>query len=470
MSTKYHNISLLPEFVESRNMYYGPDGIWRAREGLETIDEGNFVYGFTASAYSGNRYHYIFRLDFVTPGSTVTCDIYDEDWILLNSSVVARALDLSAPWSHAIVDGQVVINSPGLSTPLYANIGSSPVTAIAVPSTIPDKTTLALLPGLVCNFSDRIVYAFKNQIYINEVFSLLTITNGIGLEGKICDIFQQGAEGNLIIVTTDFVYSLPPDGLAGEAYAGIISKSSHYSALGYKNAASSMGTVFGIAPQGLMNLISGANVQVTIPTRIRKITKCVNAGIGTDFRQSGQIWACQNGYLVGWGPGLPVLHYRVDTGSATWIDDDNYSGPVKGVMNDACGKLTLVYGDGIVQMYGNNQHCTYGLAIYNPMMGVFSYNIREITATVLSDGISNTQSAVRDSLATVPTSATPGAATVGVSLWGTGVTLQDELRSKRTQHARYTDGIMLEVGVKVDGAVSNVQIKTQQQFDRRFTQ
>lgn len=457
--------------AEAYNAIKLPDGTWAARPGLVSCVQGPVgtdqrnVYAVSARSISGVLYHYVFNLSNIAivgvTQSQVICTVYDDEWVSIGSVNVGKLIDATAPWTSAIVEGKIVFNSPGVSRPMWCYIGSTPITAERVASKIPDNTAIDLLPGLVCSFSNRVVWAFKNQIYVNEPASILTISQGIGFSGDITDIFQQGSGGNLLVVTTDGVYVLPPDGLSGYAYEGVISKIPHYSSLEYGNAASARGAVHGLTAQGLMNLNTAEVTTLTNTRRPRKLTKFFGLGT-TDYRRAAQMYATPTGYLITFGRNQPFCVVDVSTGGIYWWDDTTINETIVGVCTDSSGDLVIAFNDGIRRLYGNvlTGAGEPALAIEHVVNGINSTVIREVNVTATSDGNSQVRAAIRSDLKAKTTIAVPDAAIVGTAIWGTGTAQEAEFRGTRLQFATRLDGIYLEIGFDADQRIENAAVKT----------
>lgn len=459
--------------AEGYNTTKSTDGTWRTREDFVTLDEFvNTFYGFTAQSFSGQTYHYILGNNNALGDGSVDVYIYDEEWVLISSALdIAEQYDPLAVWSHAITYGQIVVNSPGISKPLWGFIGSTLIAAERVDSISPDTPALDLFPGLVCSFADRICWTFNNQVYINDPGTeprTITTPNAIGLAGKITDLFQAGSGGELIIVTTDGVYSLPPDGLAGFAFAGQISRSTHYRSLNPRNAASARGLVHGLTADGLMDLRSGEVIKLTVNRRPRKITRPFGPGRATDMR-TGQMFAHERGYYISFGRGEPFCAVDLDTNSISWWDSQDYAGPLKGILRDYTGRPIFVLGEGILYLWGDTTPETAGLALEVTVPGVGSYLVREVIVTALGDGVTPVGAAVRKVERSIIPPAPPDAVLTTSSVWDAGELQEVEFRSRRMQFAERTDGIYFEISIGRDQKLQDVSVKTVTQSPARVT-
>lgn len=442
---------------------------WRTREAFTTVNEADYLYGFSVTSITGTQYFYDFILE--TDGS-ITAQLFDSEYTALGTESIGQLIDRSAPVSHAINYGQVVINSAGWSTPVWCYIGSTPIPAQKVESINPDTPALDLFTGQVCSFADRFVWSYRNQIIINDPGTeprTITSPNSISFSGDICDIFQQGGTGSLIVITTVATYTLPPDGLAGFKYDGIISKSTHYQGVKPRNAGTARGQVHGLVRSGLMNLESGEIIQLTTYRHPRRITKPVGPGFGGDYR-SGELFAFDSGYMISFGRGAPFCVVDLDGAGISWWDDDNMTMPIVSVTSTADGRLFLYTIDTAALVWGDDPNCTFGLATEFPTPGVLSNVVREMIVTATGDNTTTVESYVRNSLQSSVVPGIPGSVIESTSVWGsTAVLTELEPRSRRHQRAIRTDGIYLEVGVTRDQVIENVQIGIDGQARKRPT-
>jgi hypothetical protein len=473
MPTQIFNIDLTS--AEGHNAIRDSDGVWKARPGFVQLGTwANLWYGASAQSVGGELYHYIFANDAVG-SNTVNCEIYDSEWVLVSKTEnICVITDESTPWTHAIVYNQLVVNSPGLSVPLWGWIGGPLQRADAQPSLSEDTPAITLFAGLVCQFSDRIAWAIANQVYINDPGTeprTITTLNAIGLSGKITDLFQAGSGGELIIVTTDGVYTLAPDAISGFQLAGQINRTTHYTSLDYRNAGTCRGQVLGLGADGLVDLRSGATRKLVVNRRARHILPYPGPGRSTDYR-TGQMHATDNGFFIAFGTGEPLCFLDLDSGGvAWWTDSDGYAAaPLRAVLRDYSGAPILLLGNAANILYGDQLGSNVcGLALEAPVPGYGSYVVREITVTAWGDGYSEVGAAVRDVERTTVPPAPPGAALANVARWDAANTIEGEYRSRRMQFAERLDGIYCEIRLSDDAKLQNVQLVTRNQGAKRPT-
>lgn len=473
MASQIFNIDL--STAEGHNTVRDSTGAWKARPGFVQLDAwANLWYGVSIQSIGGELYHYIFAND-VVGSNAVNCEIYDDEWVLLSATAnVAVITDESTPWTHAAVYGQLVVNSPGLSTPLWGWIGGPLQRAVPVPSLSEDTPAITLFPGLVCQFGDRIAWAIANQVYINDPGTeprTITTLNAIGLGGKITDIFQAGAGGELIIVTTDGVYTLAPDAISGFQLAGQINRTTHYQSLDYRNAATARGSVIGLGREGIVDIRSGETRKLVVNRRARHILPYPGPGASTDYRV-GAMYAVDNGFFVSFATGEPLCYIDLDSGGASWwTDADGYApAPLRGVCRDYTGAPILLLGNAALLLYGDDIGSNVaGLALELPQPGYGSYVVREITVTAWGDGYSQVGAAVRDVERSATPPAPPGAALTNIARWNSSNSAEGEYRSRRMQFAERLDGIYCEIKLDRDAKLQNVQLTTRGQGTSRPT-
>lgn len=435
------------------------------------------LYAFSIRSNTGSFYYYVFTKEStLTTVDAITCRVYDQDWQILTETTVGQIIDSTLPVTHAINYNQVIINSPGWSTPLWAIVGSAPVQAVKVESINPDTPALNLLPGLVCSFADRFVWSYGNSIYINDPGTeprTITTPNAIPFEGLITNLFQAGSGGELVVITSTAVYTLPPDGLVGPSYTGVVSKAAHYSTNNYLNATSVRGKVLGLTRDGLMDLRSGGVIPLIKYKRNRRLTKAAGAGFNLDCR-TGSIYSFDNLAVIFFQEGAPFCVYDADQNLVYWWDSDTYTSKILGVMSSLEGRPVFVMKEAIVMLWGSElDYNSAGLALELPLDGVLSPVVREINVTCMSDGGVTVSSYVRNSLQSSTVPAPPNSIMIGTDTWtadpDSDPLLEQEFRSRRHQRAVRLDGVYLEVSVNKETIIKDVSVKLLGQAPMRPT-
>lgn len=439
----------------------------RAANGTST----KFLFGFSAdSANTGESYHYLFTAD---ASSNLICSLYDCQMVCRSSFTVGRMTQDAEPFSVAINYNQIVVNSRSMPYPLWGFVGGSLVKANRVESINPDTPALTLFPGRVCSFADRFAWAYANQVIFNDPGTeprTITAPNAISFGGTVLDLFQSGEGGNLIVVCTDATYSIPPDGLNGYQFQGVIARIPGYQGARSNSAATSRGTTVGLVKDGVINIANFEKRALSTYRRRRNLSLPVGPFASGDYRA---------GSIIGADDNFMINIYRkscmidLDTGKATWMypaelngvsDWSNNGGgdfEVVGILKDSNGKNIYLTPTAVIELFGVIDYAqTPTVATAEPLpatpSGFICVNIasdpqlspvvREITTSADRPGQIQ-YSYVRSSLKQATTPIPQNAIVIGTSLWSaTGNILEREYRSRRMQRAVRVDSPDLEVG------------------------
>lgn len=447
---------------------------WVARKAFTSIsfntitgdDTYGILYGFSVQSNQGDTYHYLFSLDI---NNHIICYVLGSELELLGSNDIGLCHDKNATCSHAVNYNQIIVSCPSWSTPAFGFIGSTliPAEKVEASPANPDTPALDLFSGHVCSFADRFVWAYRNQVIINNPSTeprTLTAPNALSFNGEVTDIFQDG-EGSLVIVTTNGIHKFPPDGLAGASIQGQIISSQTYSSLRPRNACVSNGQSFALTKTGLKNLSTGAERPLQIYKRPRKITQPPPIGASSDLR-FGAMYPTQRGFIITYNQ-VSACYVDILSDSVSWFTDNNNSMAIRGVLRADDGDTIFVTENNLIHWHGSVPDCDVGVAVEAPLPDVLSSVIREVHVTATRDGVSQVSSYVRGSLQTSTPSQTPSSAITGTSVWGTGVAYETEPRSQRHQRAVRADGIYLEVGFGKDNILTSVSVLTKGQGQNR---
>lgn len=430
----------------------------RAASGTST----KFLYGFSIdSANSGETYHYLFTAD---ANSNLICSLYDSQMTCRSSFAIGKMTQDAEPFSVAINYNQIVVNSRSMPYPLWGFVGGSLVKANRVESINPDTPALTLFPGRVCGFADRFAWAYANQVIFNDPGTeprTITAPNAISFGGTVLDLFQSGEGGNLIVVCTDATYSIPPDGLNGFQFQGVIARIPGYQGARSNNAATSRGTTVGLVKDGVINIANFEKRSLSTYRRRRNLSLPVGPFASGDYRVGSIIGADDNFMINIAGKSCMI---DLDTGKATWMYPTGWSGSdfeVVGVLKDTDGKNIYLTPTAVVELFGVNDYGeTPTVATPEPLSatpsGFICVNIasdpqlspvvREITTSADRPGQIQ-YSYVRSSLQQATTPIPQNAVVIGTSLWSaTGNILEREYRSRRMQRAVRVDSPDMEVG------------------------
>jgi len=471
----YMELNLLSPNVELHNVILGPDGLETrgglyAKLNIEDVGvftprtasgtQTSFVFGFSAeSANTGDVFHYIFSID---SSNNLYQSIYDEQFECRAYSVVGVVNSDLEPFSYAINYNQIIVNSRSLPYPLWGFIGGSLVKAETVESINPDTPALTLFPGRVCSFADRFVWAYANQIIINDPGTeprTITAPNAISFGGTVLDLFQSGEGGNLVVVCTDATYQLPADGLAGYQYQGFVSRIPGYQGTNSNNAASARGSTVGLIKDGIIDIASFGKRSLTTYRRTRKNAATVGPYASGDFRQ-GSFFAIEEGFVASINKKSAFID--LDTGKVSWVySPDLTDFGIVGVLRDEDGKDFFITQNKILDFFSNfemfdtptdaleypTRYEIQGHILVNvPSDPQLSPVIREITVSGDRVGCGIT-TYLRNSEQTATIPPPPAAVNVvGTNVWDpTATIIEREYRSRRMQRAVRIDSPDFEI-------------------------
>lgn len=361
------DINLLSPNVELHNVVVGNEGL-ETRKGfvslLDIEDVGvatprasagtqeEFVFAFSCeSANTGDVFHYVFSFD---GSKTLYQSIYDEQFSCLAHAAIAKINSVLQPFSYAINYNQIIVNSSSLPYPLWGFIGGTLVRANKVDSINPDTPSLTLFPGRVCSFADRFVWAYANQIIVNDPGTeprTICAPNAVSFGGTVLDLFQSGEGGNLIVVCTDATYQIPPDSLAGYQLQGFVSKTPGYQGVQSNNASSARGAVVGLTKDGIIELGNFQKKKLTTYRKTRKLAKAVGPYGSGDYRV-GTILPLEEGFIV--SINKKSCFIDLDTGKITWFYADQFDNlSIIGVLKDQDGKDFFLTSTKVLDVFGN---------------------------------------------------------------------------------------------------------------------
>lgn len=406
--------------------------------------------------------------------NTGLLSIYDEEFVLQFSANISAESNSGFPdaavgsFSHAVVSGQLIINSEYLSAPIYGVVGGGVIAAVKVASINPDTSAIDLLPGGVAVFGDRMVYSYFNTIFISDPGTevrTIVAQNTISFGGKVLDMFQAGPNGLFYVITTVGLYTLPADGLAGQqSYAGFITSNKLYEGTQLHNVAYSKNTIFGLFDNGVYDINSNSYIELIKWRRGRGLSLTV--GNFRDLRY-GRIYAYENGFVCQIGSSLLMLD--ITNSYTTWVNSvqDNNSTLV-GVLKTRDGKSIFCNTDGVYEFTGNSGNFTGVDVDYNnqSFSGTCATNvltppnaspvIREITIGADNNGKA-TQTYVRGTVLSNTTGNTIlNGATADVSLWDTASLVYSEAKFRSSRNRLAVRGDNLDFEMKVVGANARI--------------
>jgi hypothetical protein len=461
---EYHGVVMGPYGLQTRSGIVTTVGIDDFAGSFGTYTPDTIAAAFTAqSANTGAVYHYVYvtAKDGYANFSLWEAMLDSEMYVRGTRLVAERWTNSSEPFSVAINYNQIVVNARSLPYPLWGFIGSNLIKAESKPSINPDTPALTLFPGRVCTFADRFVWAFANQIIINDPGTeprTICAPNAISFGGTVLDVFQAGSGGNLVVVCSDATYLIPPDGLAGYQFQGTVTRVPGYAGAKPAGAASARANVFGLTRDGVLELGSLQTRKLNTYRQRRRLTAPVGPGASGDYR-TGTLIGNEREIAVSIEGRTCIID--ADSGVATWYyattawaagggsDID-----VLGLLRDEDGDSLYATSTAIITFYGNADYPTTTAAPLQPT-GAIASNVasspelspvvREITTGADRPGAIQS-SYVRSSLQTAITPAPQRAIVIGTALWGGPATMVErEMRSRRQQRAVRADSPDFEV-------------------------
>jgi len=490
--TEFHNVIDGPFGLQTRSgavveLHIKDIGVATPRAVDGTQEK--ILFGFsTESANSGDVFHYIFTKSDI--GELISW-VYDGQFICRgNYNAGALTADLE-PMSVAINYNQIIVNSSSMPYPLWGFIGGTLSQATKVESINPDTPALTLLPGRVCSFADRFVWSFANQIIFNDPGTeprTITGNFAVSFGGVVLDLFQAGQGGNLIVVCTDATYTIPPDGLNGYQFQGVINRIPGYQGAIPNNAATSRGTTVGLVKEGVVNIANMQKRSLAKYRTRRYLSSPVDPGASGDYR-SGSIIGTDDNFIIRVNNKSCIID--LDSGLATWYyipgpfwslyytfnDSPNFA--FIGALRDSNGKNIYISERGVIEFMGNidwfdtatsaqpvpnsngNIYCSVCLKV--PSDPQLSPVIREISLYSDRAGF-QTNSYVRSSIQSSVAPNQQLAVVIGVNVWNPPSPigqrlLERELRSRRHQRAIRADSPDVEL------TWSGANVKVGETFD-----
>lgn len=443
-----HNLSLTDGKLRVRN----------ALVSLTTPTSGTvFVQGFSLEAPSSSEvFHYLFEQSTTT--HVVTMRMLTEEFETVFQHDLGVMQD-NPCITYGVSLNQLMINSPSFSAPLYGLVGGGICTAVATStfaSDNPDQTAIAIPPGHITAFGDRLPIAQGNILYFNDPAvdpRTYVGANAVALPGQIHDIFT-GPEGALYAFTSKDCYVIPADALGhGQIVQAFMSTIPGLNTSKPRNAAASNGVVACLARDGLVLVSDGQKHLDLAPYKgARHWSPPVSV---EDYRTAGQLFATSSGFLLGFGAQRD-FYLRIDLRSR-FRSYVHASTPLNlvGVLRGRDGEDLVILRDRIVQELGNAETVgavACGRAEVPPAkrgvvrsITVASNNVGEATRTQVAGVVHEKDTPTK-----------PTDVIVGQSTWendGTVLLRGRTVRTTRHQMAVRTSDLSIEIGIDGCGAV-----------------
>lgn len=444
------------------------------KEVFSVVSSSSLVGGFTVeSPNTTEPWHYTFTQ---TATGDTSLRVSNEEFGQV-FAVALGTLPIRPIITYAVVNRQLMINSPSFSQPLYGFVGGGLIPAFKTASQNPDTTAIDIPTGHIASFGDRMVIAQGSTIYFNDPGidpRTFTAQNTIAAPGTIYDMFQ-GPDGALYVFTSGEAMVIPQDALGkGQTVSGFVSTIPGLDVLHPRNAAVSNGVVAVLSRNGVVLVNRGMK---HIPLKTYRGRRALSVPIEyTDARESGEIFATPDGFIVGFRQSgyFFDVNLKQDFTSCVYMESTT-STPVAPVFPlSLCGVLTSRSGDALlvcdskvlmslpgfrrdIDLYAvRGTACGY---VGNPKEA--SGVVRHITAS--SDGTSGTvaiQTGGATSSKTVTTST--GDIVVGTSTWSASGTLEGRnLRSVRAEFSYRASQYPIEIRASPGGARLSASIDVQ---------
>lgn len=315
-----------------------------------------YVGGFSVeSPFTTEVWHYLFEQD--TSSLQCTMRVYTEEFLLVYSQDVGT-LSRDPVITHAVVNNQIMVNSPSFSAPLYGVVGGGMISALKTESENPDTTALDIPIGHTCSFGDRIPIAQGNVLYFNDPGidpRTYVAQNAFSLSGTIYDIFQS-LDGSLYAGTSAGVSYVPQDALGkGQTVEGFIGLIPGIQLSRPRNMAVSNGVVMALQRDGLVVVGGkGQKIDVAPYKGPRYYARSVEVD---DYRLSGEIFATPSGFLVGFrGQHGHVLDFHLRENYQSYIWSPSTAINLVGTLRSRENDVLMILEDKVVMpVYRNDQ-------------------------------------------------------------------------------------------------------------------
>lgn len=332
------------------------NGRLMSRRGLYSVKTptagSRYVAGFSVeSPFTTEVWHYLFEQDMNS--LSVTMQVYTEDFVFMYRLALG-VMPRNPIITHAVVNNNLMINSPSFSAPIYGWVGGGAMVAVKTESENPDTTALEIPTGHICTFGDRMPIAQGNIIYFNESGidpRTYVAQNAVPLAATIYDIFQS-TDGSLYAGTSDGIYYIPQDSLGqGQSVVGFVGLVPGIQLSKPRNMAVSNGVVMALQRDGLVVVGGrGRKVDVAPYKGPRFFSKPIEVD---DYRLAGEIFATPSGFLVGFrGQHGHVLDFNLleNYQSYIWSDSQaiNLVGTLRSRENDP---LMVLEGHVVMPLY-----------------------------------------------------------------------------------------------------------------------
>lgn len=328
------------------------NGRLSSRRGLYSVKTptggSRYVGGFSIeSPFTTEVWHYLFEQDMSSLG--VTMKVYTEDFVFMYSLALG-VMPRNPVITHAVVNNNLMINSPSFSAPIYGWVGGGAMTAVKTESQNPDTTALEIPVGHICSFGDRMPIAQGNIIYFNDPGidpRTYVAQNAQPLGAVVYDMFQS-LDGSLYAGTSNGIYYVPQDALGkGQTVEGFIGLIPGIQLSRSRNMAVSNGVVMALQRDGLVVVGGrGRKVDVAPYKGPRYLSKPIEVD---DYRLAGEIFATPSGFLVGFrGQHGHVLDFNLLENYQSYIWSDSQAINLVGTLRSRENDPLMILEDHVV--------------------------------------------------------------------------------------------------------------------------
>lgn len=312
-----------------------------------------YVGGFSVeSPFTTEVWHYLFEQD--TGTMFCTMRVYTEEFLEMFSHPLG-ALPKDPIITHAVVNHQIMVNSPSFSAPLYGLVGGGLIQAIKTESQNPDTTALELPQGHIASFGDRMPIAQGNIIYFNDPGvdpRTYVAQNALPLSGTIYDMFQ-GDDGALYCFTSAGVFFIAQDALGkGQRVEGFIGNVPGLQTSKPRNAAASNGVVAVLQKHGIA-ILGGRNQVIDVAPYKGPRYYSIDVEVD-DYRTAGEIHATSEGFLVAFrGQRDFLLDFNLRDGYRSYIWSESGSFDIVGTLRSRENETLLISPSQVLLRLGN---------------------------------------------------------------------------------------------------------------------
>lgn len=403
----------------------------------------SYVGGFTVeSPNTSEPWHYLFEQ---TDVGATTLRVFTEEFSeIFNLSL--GVLPKRPVITHAVVNRQLMINSPAFSQPLYGLVGGGLIPAIKTASQNPDTTAIDIPTGHIAAFGDRMVIAQGSTLYFNDPGidpRTFTAENTIAAPGTIYDLFQ-GPDGALYVFTSGEAMVIPQDALGkGQNVSGFVSTIPGLDILHPRNACVSNGVVAVLSADGVV-LVNRGMKHIPLTTYRGKRSFALPVTFD-DAREYGELFATPGGFVVGFSDigYFFDINLKQDYTSCNYVASFTSIAPqtplrLCGMLSGRGGETLLVAATrvflsapGFITDFGN--YTVKGMACgYAELGGEASAVLRYVMLTTDASSFSGDMQA-GGTIAESDPDAAVGDIVIGTSVWGTS----SYMRSRQPRTVRF---------------------------------